>query len=58
MQDFAGRVALVTGAASGMGAATARPVFAERGSSVMLADRNAALGEQVAEEIQGEWRNR
>jgi NAD(P)-dependent dehydrogenase (short-subunit alcohol dehydrogenase family) len=37
--DFAGQVALVTGASSGMGLATAR-AFAEHGASVVLADVN------------------
>src|SRR6266702_4160276 len=37
--DFAGQVALVTGASSGMGLATAR-AFAEQGASVALADIN------------------
>jgi NAD(P)-dependent dehydrogenase (short-subunit alcohol dehydrogenase family) len=35
--NFKGRVALVTGAAKGMGLATAR-MFAESGASVLLAD--------------------
>jgi NAD(P)-dependent dehydrogenase (short-subunit alcohol dehydrogenase family) len=39
--DFQGQVALITGASSGMGLATAR-AFAEAGASVVLADRNAA----------------
>lgn len=38
--DFSGQVALVTGAASGMGLATAR-AFAQAGASVTLADVNA-----------------
>jgi NAD(P)-dependent dehydrogenase (short-subunit alcohol dehydrogenase family) len=39
--DFTGQVALVTGAASGMGFATAK-AFAESGAAVVLADRNEA----------------
>jgi len=39
--DFHGQVALVTGAASGMGLATAK-AFAESGAAVVLADRNEA----------------
>ena len=35
--DFSGKVALVTGAASGMGLATAK-AFAEAGAAVVLAD--------------------
>ena len=37
--DFTGQVALVTGASSGMGLATAR-AFAEAGAAVVLADIN------------------
>lgn len=39
--DFKGQVAIVTGASSGMGLATAR-AFAEAGAAVVLADRNEA----------------
>ena len=39
--DFAGKVAVITGGASGMGAATARE-FARRGAIVVVVDRNAA----------------
>ena len=39
--DFTGQVALVTGASSGMGLATAR-AFAEAGAAVVLADVNQA----------------
>ena len=37
--DFTGQVALVTGASSGMGLATAR-AFAEAGAAVVIADIN------------------
>src|SRR3954447_13380962 len=46
--DFSGRVALVTGAAAGMGLATAR-AFAEAGAAVALAD---ARGDLVKAEAQ------
>jgi NAD(P)-dependent dehydrogenase (short-subunit alcohol dehydrogenase family) len=44
---FAGQVAVVTGAASGIGAATARRLAAE-GAAVVLADIAAPAGEEVA----------
>ncbi len=47
---LAGKVAIVTGGASGIGAETAR-VFAQQGASVLLTDMNTALGTAVAEEI-------
>ncbi len=50
MIDFAGKVVLVTGAASGMGAATARE-FSAAGAKVLIVDRNADLAVQVASEI-------
>lgn len=46
----AGKVAIVTGAARGMGAATAR-LFAAEGANVVLADILGAAGEAVAREI-------
>jgi NAD(P)-dependent dehydrogenase (short-subunit alcohol dehydrogenase family) len=48
----AGKVALVTGAAMGLGAATAR-ALAREGATVMLSDREIAAGEAVAAEING-----
>ncbi|HJQ55833.1 MAG TPA: glucose 1-dehydrogenase [Vineibacter sp.] len=45
-----GKVALVTGAASGIGAETAR-LFARQGAAVFGTDMNAALGTAVADEI-------
>jgi len=45
-----GKLALVTGAASGIGAASAR-VFAAEGAAVVIADINEDLGRQTAEEI-------
>jgi NAD(P)-dependent dehydrogenase (short-subunit alcohol dehydrogenase family) len=54
--EMAGRlenkVAIVTGAASGIGAASAR-LFAEEGASVALADVNQARLDDVVGEIQG-----
>ena len=49
--DFTGKVALITGAASGMGAATARE-FRAAGGQVVIVDRNDQLAEQVAREIE------
>lgn len=49
-KPLAGRVALVTGAGSGIGAATARRLAAE-GACVVLADRDQAAAGKVAAEI-------
>jgi NAD(P)-dependent dehydrogenase (short-subunit alcohol dehydrogenase family) len=48
--DFKGKVALVTGAASGMGLATAR-AFAEAGAAVALADINEAAVAQASQTL-------
>jgi NAD(P)-dependent dehydrogenase (short-subunit alcohol dehydrogenase family) len=50
--DFEGRVAIVTGGASGMGAATARRLAAG-GAHVLVVDRNGDLAAAVAAEIGG-----
>src|SRR5918994_709948 len=48
--DFSGKVALVTGAASGMGLATAQ-VFAEAGAAVVLADFMEEAVQAAAQEL-------
>ncbi|MFI6519749.1 SDR family NAD(P)-dependent oxidoreductase [Spirillospora sp. NPDC050679] len=50
--DFSGQVAFVTGAASGMGLATAR-AFADSGAAVVLADLDRDAVRDAAEEITG-----
>ncbi|MEU1663891.1 glucose 1-dehydrogenase [Streptomyces sparsogenes] len=53
--DFSGQVALVTGAASGMGLAAAR-AFADSGAAVVLADLDHDAVHKAAEEITGRGR--
>ena len=48
--DISGHAAIVTGAASGLGEATAR-ALAARGAKVAVFDRDADKGEKVAGEI-------
>ncbi len=47
---LAGKVAIISGAASGMGAATAR-MFAREGAKVVIADRLSHEGQQVSSSI-------
>ena len=51
--DFIDKIAIVTGGASGMGAATARELAAA-GAKVVIVDRNEALAAEVAQEIGAE----
>ena len=50
--DISGSTAIVTGAASGIGAACARQLAA-RGATVVVADLQADKGEELAAEIKG-----
>jgi len=51
--DLSGRVAIVTGAATGIGVETAR-ALAEAGAEVIIAARKPELGEEVANQINEE----
>jgi NAD(P)-dependent dehydrogenase (short-subunit alcohol dehydrogenase family) len=53
---FDGKVALVTGAAGGIGLATAE-AFAEAGASVIVADRNAESIGKAAEGLRAAGHN-
>ncbi len=51
-EDFAGKIAVVTGGGSGIGAATCR-AFANAGAHVAVVDRDATAAQRVASEIAG-----
>ncbi len=51
-QRLAGRVAVITGAASGIGLASARRMRAE-GATIVVGDIDPATGERVADELDG-----
>ena len=50
--DIKGKAAIVTGGASGLGAAAAR-MLASKGAKVAILDLNEDLGETVAKELDG-----
>ena len=52
MRRLEGRVAIVTGGGSGIGAATARRLSSE-GAQVVCADMNLAAAQSVAAEVAG-----
>lgn len=54
MLDINGASAIVTGGASGLGAATAR-LLAQKGAKVVVADLNDDLGAAVASEVGGQY---
>lgn len=53
-RDFAGKIALITGSASGIGRAVAQKL-AQEGAHVVIADINAEGGQQAADELQKQF---
>jgi NAD(P)-dependent dehydrogenase (short-subunit alcohol dehydrogenase family) len=53
--DFSGRIALVTGGASGIGEATVR-AFARSGASIIIVDIDASRAHRLASEVRAEVR--
>ena len=53
-QRLEGRCAVITGAASGIGFATAQR-FAAEGANVVVADLDQDAGEAAAEQVGGHW---
>jgi len=51
-EDFAGKIAVVTGGGNGIGAATCR-AFAAQGARVAVLDRDTAAAERVSESRPG-----
>jgi len=54
MSDLKDQIALITGGASGIGAATAQ-LFAERGAHVVIADLQEEPGKQLASQLNGSF---
>lgn len=53
MGKLSGKIALITGATSGIGAATAR-LFAQEGADVILCGRNEERGKKIEEELKSQ----